>query len=128
MYINKMELVVDIQQSDGHFGHLELQHYRGFPVDVRQYETNVINEARTVLSLPSHPVFAVLIGVCCDTKPYLLVTMVYGNVHNGVYMCVCGLIVHCRQKNDRYFIKATLQPCWLNYVDFYNSLIYNFKH
>ena len=104
MYINRMELMADIQKStykfpNGNFGHLELQHYRGFPVGVRQYETNVINEARTVLSLPSHPVFPVLIGVCCDMKPYLLVTMVYGNVHNGVYMSVCGLIVHCRQ-ND----------------------------
>lgn len=85
---------------NGNFGHLELQHYRGFPVAVRQYETNIINEARTVLSLPSHPVFPVLIGLCCDMKPYLLVTMVYGNIRHGLYMSVCGLIVHCRKKKD----------------------------
>jgi serine/threonine protein kinase len=56
--------------------------------------------SRTVLSLPTHPVFPVLIGVCCDMKPYLLVTMFYSNVRNGLYMSVCGLIVHCRKYND----------------------------
>ena len=104
MHIKRKELVAVTQTStykfpNGNFRHLKLQHFRGFPVCVRQYETDVVNEAKTVLSLPSHPVLPVLIGICCDKKPNLLITMFYGNMHRGVYMSLCGLIVHC-QNND----------------------------
>ena len=69
-----------------------LRFYRGIPVAVREYETSIANETRTVLSLPSHPCFPVLVGVCCDTKPYLLVTIFYGILRKGVYMSVSGLL------------------------------------
>lgn len=47
---------------------------------------------QTVLNLPSHPCLPVLIGMCSDSKPYLLVTKFYGVVTKGVFMSVSGLL------------------------------------
>jgi hypothetical protein len=76
---------------NGNFDNLELQWFRGMPVAVRKFSSCVLNEAKTVLSLPSHPCFPVLFGVCCEEKPYILVTPFYGNVKKGVYMSLQGL-------------------------------------
>lgn len=78
--------------SNGNFSNLELRWYRGFPVAVRAYKTNTVHhEATVILSLPSNVCFPVLIGVCCAIKPYLLVTIFYGNVRKAVYMSLQGL-------------------------------------
>ena len=97
MYINREELLPDKHKRaaynfpNGNFNHLELKYFRGLPVAVRAYESTVIDEAKIILSLPSHPCLPVLIGVCCDMKPYLLITMFCGNMRR-VFMSLTGLL------------------------------------
>ena len=98
MYLNRVELLPPPDEKpsyafeNGNFSHLELKNYRGIPVAVRQYETGILQEAKTVLNLPPHPCLPVLIGVCNDSKPYLLITKFYGKVRKSVIMSVSGLL------------------------------------
>jgi serine/threonine protein kinase len=100
MHVNRFELLPSPNGNgqstynfpNGNFKHLTLQYFRGYPVAVRQYQTCIVNEAKALLSLPSHHCFPELIGVCCEQKPYLLITLFYGNTRKEVYMSLQGLL------------------------------------
>ncbi|XP_046864710.1 uncharacterized protein LOC124459253 [Xenia sp. Carnegie-2017] len=97
MSINRSELLRSSSKKptysfpNGNFDSMELCWFRGMAVAVRKSEFDVIDEARTILSLPSHPCFPILIGICRDEKPFILITKFYGHVGTGVYMSLEGL-------------------------------------
>ncbi len=105
MHIERSELLPGAREkttynfANGNFSNLELRWFRGFPVAVRTYKTNIVHhEATVILNLSSNVCFPLLIGVCCDMEPYVLVTIFYGNARNAVYVSLQGLL-SC-PKND----------------------------
>ena len=120
MHINRSELEPSSDEKatykfpNGNFDNLELQWFRGMPVAVRKFSSNVLTEANTLLSLPSHPCFPVLFGLCCEEKPHILVTMFYGNVKKGVHMSLEGL----------YFTEGSALEQWISvFIDIAEGLM-----
>ena len=72
MYINRDKLLSNKREQAsykfpyGNFNNLnnlELKYFQSLPVAVRAYESSTISEAKTILSLPSHPCLPVLIDI-----------------------------------------------------------------
>ena len=86
-----------------------VKHFRGNYVTVREYTSTSIpiNEAKTILEIPSHPCLPLLIGLCCELQPYLLVSKLYGNRQFGVMLCISAALVESKRQKE-------LQLDWLS--------------
>ncbi|XP_028412321.1 uncharacterized protein LOC114535141 [Dendronephthya gigantea] len=71
---------------------LQLKRFRGFPVAVRECEHNIESEVKSILRLPSHPSLPIVLGICLDCKPFLLVTKFYGSSKFGVMLSLYAAI------------------------------------
>ena len=82
-----------------------IKHFRGTTVAVREFtSTNTpINEAKTILAIPSHPCLPLLIGLCCERQPYLLVCKLYGSHNCGVMLCITAALEESMKSKDAPF-------------------------
>jgi hypothetical protein len=86
-----------------------VKHFRGNYVSVREFtSTSVpINEAKTILEIPSHPCLPLLTGLCCELQPYLLVSKLYGSRKFGVMLCISAALAQSKRQKE-------LQLDWLS--------------
>lgn len=77
-----------------------VKHFRGNFVAVQEFTSisTPINEAKTILELPSHPCLPLLIGLDCELQPYLLVSKLYGNRKFGVMLCISAALAESRKE------------------------------
>lgn len=71
---------------------IQMKSFRGTCVAVRHYETDITGQVKAVLSLPSHPCLPLVMGICCDYQPYLIVTKFYGISRFGVMITLAAAL------------------------------------
>ena len=72
--------------------------FRRIPVALRECKQDLTEEVRSILGLPSHPCLPILLGICCDRIPFLLVTKFYGCSKFGVMLSLAAAI-ECKLKD-----------------------------
>lgn len=84
LYIKRNELLQPRSEEpiynfdNGVASNTEMRSFKGISVAVRSYNTDIASQAKAILSLPSHLCLPLLVGICCDFQPYLIVTKFYG--------------------------------------------------
>ena len=66
--------------------------FRRIPVAVRECKNDLTQEVKTILGLPSHACLPIVLGICVDSIPFLLVTKFYGCSKYGVMLSLAAAI------------------------------------
>lgn len=78
--------------DNGIVSSVQIKNFRGISATVRECETDITIEAKIILGLPSHPCLPILIGICCECKPFLIVTKFYGYYKFGLMLSLAAAI------------------------------------